>query len=80
MYYELPYPLAMGVCGALAGFIGGGGNQIFPVWVGCVTGSAIGCGVCLFTMMTPPPRVEPIVIHNLYIAYVSGEPKDIREG
>lgn len=87
MYYQLPFPLGLGICGALAGLIGGGFNQIFPIWVGLATGSSVGCAACIFFMMTPErsaepitlhlPRTEPVVIQNIYITYVSGEPKDI---
>ena len=81
-YYELPFPISLGICGALAGLIGGGFNQCFPIWVGAATGSSIGCAACIFFMVMPeasrPPihLGDPVVIQNLYITYVSGEPKD----
>jgi len=81
MYYQLPPPIALGMCGAIAGLIGGGFNQIFPVWVGCATGSSIGCVVCIYMMMTPEPVAqptpEPIIIQNIYITHVLGSPKDL---
>jgi len=83
MYYELPTPISCGILGALAGLAGGGCNQCFPVWVGAATGGSLGCAICICMMCAPKAAtqpvitVEPIAINNVYIAYLSGESKDI---
>jgi len=83
MYYELPTPISCGILGALAGLAGGGCNQCFPVWVGAATGGSLGCAICLCMIFAPQPvretviTVEPVAVNNVYIAYLSGESKDI---
>jgi hypothetical protein len=48
MYHSpLPVPCALGGLGAIAGLLGGGLNQCFPVWVGAATGGSIGCVLCI---------------------------------
>jgi hypothetical protein len=85
MYPELPAPIALGMCGALAGLIGGGCNQCFPVWVGASTGAGLGCVICIVSLFREEPRpgpitsvaatsvaatpVVPVVIQNIYITY-----------
>ena len=69
MYYKLPFPISLGIFGGLAGFIGGGCNQIFPVWVGCTAGTVTGCAVCVYIILVPEPTPEPIVI--------VGNPKEV---
>jgi len=87
MYYELPAPIALGMCGALAGLIGGGFNNCFPVWVGAATGGSLGCILCIVSMwrqdvsallpVAVPISSEPVIIQNIYITYnTSGSEKD----
>lgn len=86
MYYtNLPFPICLGMCGALAGLAGGGCNQCFPIWVGAATGSSVGCVICMCAMAfteEPVPlstkgATEPVIIHNTYITHVYGQSKDI---
>jgi hypothetical protein len=88
MYYELPGPIAFGICGALAGWIGGGFNSCFPACVGAATGGTVGCVLCIISVWrqnvsAPPPVAVPIssgpvVIQNIYITYnPSGSGKDV---
>ena len=83
----LPLPFALGGLGAIAGLLGGGINQCFPVWVGAATGGSIGCVLCIATLIreetvvAQPVRVvhtnEPVVIQNIYIMYdITGRSKD----
>lgn len=81
MYYQIPLPITCAFCGGLAGLVGGGCNQLFPVWIGAATGFPLGCAISIFLMCQPeePVQVEtpqaPVIIENVYIAHVSGEPK-----
>ena len=83
MQYELPTPISCGILGSLAGLAGGGCNQCFPVWVGAATGGSLGCAICICMMFIPKPvepvttTTEPVIINNTYVAYLSGESKDI---
>lgn len=86
MYILLPPFIPLGICGALAGLLGGGCNQCFPVWVGAATGASLGCIISMCMMMMPEKQVnssiqgmsqEPVIIHNTYITYVYGHSKDI---
>ena len=85
---ELPLPIGLCMCGALAGLVGGGCTEYFPVWVGATTGASVGCIICIIMAAMPEPfrapivpriqgSTEPVVIQNLYITYVSGQAKDI---
>ena len=83
MYPELPAPIALGMCGALAGLFGGGFSQCFPVWVGAATGCGLGCAICIVSVFRPEPNVStetsvaPVVIQNIYINYeISGQDKE----
>jgi hypothetical protein len=76
MYTPIPAPAVCGMVGALAGFIGGGFNSCFPVWVGAATGCSLGCVMCLVittenVVGLPVAQVvsnaPPIVIQNIYI-------------
>lgn len=90
MYYLLPIPIPLSMCGAFAGLIGGGCNQFFPVWVGATTGASIGCILCIcdaampesFRQMTTEREAEaeagPVIVHNTYTTHVYGQPKDIQ--
>jgi len=74
----MPAPIACGMMGAIAGLFGGGLNQCFPVWVGAVTGSSLGCTISLLICLINPPTVvpvtvEPVVIQNIYIMTGSGK-------
>ena len=53
MYYLLPIPIPLSMCGALAGLVGGGCNQFFPVWVGGTTGALLGCIISICMMVIP---------------------------
>lgn len=90
MYSSIPPPIALGMCGGLAGFIGGGFNQCFPIWVGTATGASLGCITCIYFMITPEPAVttepvvnaklvtlpiNPVIVQNIYI--ITGNSKDI---
>jgi hypothetical protein len=86
MYHELPAPIALGACGALAGLIGGGFSQCFPVWVGASTGAGLGCVMCIVSLFREKPRprpitsspasVGPVIVQNIYITYeISGQAK-----
>jgi len=88
MYNPLPAPFACGLCGAIAGLIGGGFNQCLPVWIGAATGASAGCVicVCLFLFDVPEPpvaqivRAAPTVIQNIYIiepTSLTGAPKNL---
>jgi hypothetical protein len=90
MYPELPAPIALGMCGALAGLFGGGFSQCFPVWVGTATGCGLGCLICIVSVFRPEPNVSrdlpvatptsvaPVVIQNIYITYeISGVGKEV---
>jgi len=84
MYYDLPLPVSLGICGGLAGLIAGEFNQIFPMWVGCATGSSLGCVMCIYMIIVPKPERGPVVVltsQNIYITYgagqEAGQPKDI---
>ena len=78
MYSPIPAPAACGMVGALAGFIGGGFNSCFPVWVGAATGCSLGCVMCIVTAFMPERAVglpvaqvvshtAPVIIQNIYI-------------
>ena len=58
MHIEIPYPICFAMCGALAGLVGGGCNQCFPVWVGATTGASIGCAISICVMATSVFTVE----------------------
>lgn len=81
MYYEVPLPITCAFCGALAGLLGGGCNQVFAVWVGAATGCSLGCAISTFLMCQPvqeQAQVQgqaPIIIQNVYITHVSGDAK-----
>jgi hypothetical protein len=84
MYNHIPAPIACGMLGALAGFIGGGFNNCFPIWVGAATGGSLGCVMCIGIALMPEPLPvaqvvsnEPrIVIQNIYI--ISGNDKVVK--
>jgi hypothetical protein len=77
MYTPVPLPIACGLVGALAGLMGGGFTNCFPVWVGTAAGSSLGCALCIVTALmperaTPLPVAavaerEPVIIQNIYI-------------
>jgi len=79
MYYQLPAPIACGMLGAIAGLVGGGMNQCYPVWVGGVTGLSIGTAMSLIVVCkreeasaSPPVPVQ----QPIYIIYeISGQDK-----
>lgn len=82
---QIPLPACLGVCGALAGLAGGGCNQVLPIWIGATVGVSVGCVICMYTSAMPEQvplsttrATEPIVIQNIYITHVSGQPKDIQ--
>jgi len=82
MYYQMPAPLACGFLGGIAGLIGGGFNQCFPVWVGATTGASLGCAFCIYSMFIPVIHHRAnisgqIVVPNIYIIREIGAPKDI---
>jgi hypothetical protein len=88
MYYDLPAPIAFGMCGALAGLFGGGFNSCFAIWVGAATGGSLGCVLCIVSMchhnvsaplpVARPVSSEPVVIQNIYITYsISGSEKGV---
>ena len=74
MYYPLPAPIVLGMCGGILGLLAGGFNNSFAVWVGAVTGGSIGCiGCIVHVAMIEPPRPaiissDPIIIQNIYIS------------
>jgi len=84
MYPELPAPIALGMCGALAGLFGGCFNQCFPVWVGASAGAGLGCVICIVSLFREEPRPNaavatsagPVIVQNIYITYeISGQAK-----
>ena len=83
MYNSLPAPLACGICGALAGLIGGGFNQCLPVWIGAATGASAGCVICVCLCLFDTPEhpvakiVRPVqtIVQNIYIIEPTGAPK-----
>ena len=91
MYYSpVPVPIALGMLGALAGLIGGGFNQCFPIWVGAATGGSLGCAMCIVTLIIEEQRTaqpvisrsnmnsEPVIIQNIYLVYdIAGRGKDV---
>lgn len=91
MYYDLPAPIVCGMCGALAGLVGGACNSCFPVWVGAITGGSLGCLLCIVHAIIPEPpqppvalrapvsvrTPEPMIVQNIYITYVSGDSKEL---
>ena len=85
MYGELPIPIACGMCGALAGLMGGGFSQCFPVWVGASTGAGLGCLCCIVHALMPerrslpvaqPVQAAPVIVQNIYVVY-TGQPKEL---
>jgi len=73
---QIPMPIAFSMLGAIAGFIFGGFNQCFPIWVGALTGCSTGCvlSVLLPLPVSEPPISEQIIVQNIYVLY--GMPKD----
>ena len=85
MYGELPIPIACGMCGALAGLMGGGFSQCFPVWVGAATGAGLGCLCCIVHALMPAPkplpvaqpvRADTVIVQNFYLLY-TGQAKEL---
>jgi len=73
---HLPAPIACGMLGGLAGLIGGGFNQCFPIWVGGVTGLSVGCAMSVVLCFRPEQQelpvaqpVNPVIVQNIYIMY-----------
>ena len=90
MPYEIPLPIACSFCGVLAGLVGGGCNQMLPVWIGAATGCSLGCALSIFFMCQPEPPARqaivapapiatpgpiPVIIQNVYITHISGDAK-----
>ena len=76
MYSPMPVPIACGILGALAGLIGGGFNNCFPVWVGASAGCSLGCVCCIVSALMPERAEQlpvarvvesPVIIQNIYI-------------
>ena len=84
MYTQLPPYIPLSMCGALAGLVGGGCSEFFPVWVGAATGTSLGCVICMYKIATPENTVslpiqedpQPVIIDNTYIRHEYGQPKD----
>jgi hypothetical protein len=79
--YVLPAPIACGMCGAIAGLFAGGLNQCFPVWVGAVTGGAVGCIACIYNANTTNPvpvaSVDPVVVVPFCVHEFTGNGKPL---
>ena len=78
----MPLPISCAMFGAFAGLLGGGCSQSFPIWVGATTGASLGCAMCICAMMhkeevAAPVVREPIILQNVYITYLSGDPKEL---
>ena len=81
---HLPAPIACGFLGTLAGLLGGGCTQCFPVWVGAATGASVGCAICVgMCFFEPLPvakvvnRQEPVIVQHIHIYEIAGAPKII---
>jgi hypothetical protein len=82
---HLPAPIVCGFFGALAGLLGGGCAQCFPVWVGAATGASLGCALCVgmcFFEPLPLAKIatrqgqDPVIIQHIHIYEMkSGAPK-----
>jgi len=82
MYHPMPLPITCAMFGAFGGLLGGGCSQSFPVWVGATTGASLGCAMCICAMMykeedVVPVTREPVILQNVYITYLSGDPKEL---
>jgi hypothetical protein len=82
MYHQMPLPISCAMFGAFAGLLGGACSQSFPIWVGATTGASLGCAMCICEMMykekvTAPVAREPVILQNVYITYLSGNPKEL---
>jgi len=82
----VPAPIAFCMCGALAGFMGGGFNQGLPILIGAAAGGFLGCGMSVYSCFAPsrvtlpvaiPVSPEPVIIQNVFITYnVTGQSKE----
>ena len=82
----IPAPIAFCMCGAMAGFIGGGFNQGLPILIGAATGMTLGCCMSVYACFSPnnvvlpialPVSPEPVIVQNIFITYnVTGQSKE----